>query len=110
MPATDFETLKREYQGDEESAFRIRLELLELEYAQAMNHVMIQGPYRGQVGAMVLVSDEGLVELDRMAGDESAHEIDRLAAQILTHHPRSRARLDRMRCAANAAMDQRASS
>jgi hypothetical protein len=83
------------------------LELLNCEYFQSLNHLLVGGPFRGQVAAMALFSDEGLVELDRMAGDESADELDRIASQILTHHPSSRTRLDRLRSAAGAAMDAR---
>jgi hypothetical protein len=78
------------------------------EYCQALNHQLLSGPFAGQWAAVVILSDEGLVELDRMAGDEAADELDRLAAQILTHHPHSRTRLNRLRAAANAAMDARA--
>ena len=94
--------------GQEPDGLLLRhLELLNCEYFQSFNQVLSAGPFAGQVAAMALFSDEGLVELDRMAGDESAYELDRLAAQILTHHPHSRARLDRLRASANAAMDER---
>jgi hypothetical protein len=94
--------------GQEPDVLLLRhLELLNCEYFQSLNHLLRGGPYAGQVAARVIFSDEGLVELDRLAGDEAADELDRLAAQILTHHPHSRARLDRLRASANAAMDER---
>lgn len=106
VPTTDLPTLMDEYGIDK--ILTKHIELLNCEYFQSFNHVLCGGPFAGQVAAMALFSDEGLVELDRMAGDESAYELDRLAAQILTHHPHSRVRLDRLRAAANLALDTRA--
>jgi hypothetical protein len=106
VPATDLPTLMDEYGIDK--ILTKHIELLNCEYVQSFNHLLCGGPFAGQVAAMALFSDEGLVELDRMAGDESAYELDRLAAQILTHHPHSRVRLDRLRASANAAMQQAA--
>ena len=106
VPATDLPTLMEEYQIDK--ILIKHIELLNCEYFQSFNHVLCGGPFAGQVAAMALFSDEGLVELDRMAGDESAYELDRLAAQILTHHPHSRVRLDRLRASAKVATEQQA--
>jgi hypothetical protein len=105
VPATDLPTLMEEYQIDK--ILMQHIELLNCEYVQSFNHVLRGGPFAGSVAAMALFSDEGLVELDRMAGDELADELDRIAAQILTHHPHSQVRLDRLRVHANNEMDRK---
>jgi hypothetical protein len=92
---------------DSEDGLPLRLKTLNGEYCQALNHSLAGGPYAGQVAATVLLSDEGLVELDRLAGDEAADELDRISAQILTHHPHSLVRLDRLRVHANHEMDRK---
>jgi len=66
-------------------------------YCVALNHVFCRGELKDRLAAETLLSDEGIIALDRLCADESSDELDRMAAEVLVHHPVTRRRLEVIR-------------
>lgn len=58
-------------------------------------HILQTGPFRGRRVHNIALRDDGLLELQRLAGEEEAGE-DHIAAVIFTSHPPVQGRIQQV--------------